>query len=171
MSIKARLKLLQKLAQEQPVQQKPTSSAPLNVPEVLFATLSYGYNPATVELIKEIADILNSAAHYASFGKDSFQSFMGNSFSMDGNTAFSQDQKNIRDLSKQLYSTFLNSKNAFKNKVDPNTIDTWCANFINNQGFRGLSQINPSSELATKVNSLNTRLTDLINQIKLQNPK
>lgn len=173
MNKKLRTRILEKLAQTQPEQPaQPVVSSPPAVPGVLYANLNQGYNPATAQLLMKIGDQLNTAVHYASQGKDNFQSFLNNNFQIDANKLFSVDQGHLRGLSKMFFTNFLNSRNAFTQKVDPRTLSIWCDRFTNSNDFSSLSQINPTGQLATKVpQNIRTSLLDTINQIKAQNPQ
>lgn len=160
-------RILRKIAQEQSQEaEKPLGNAPA-VPEYLFSNLDKGYNAGTVALIKQLTNLLNTSLHYASAGKDNFQKIMNNSLDLSGAI---QNHKNIGLLSKQLFSTFLNNKNSFTQKVPANNIYQWCATLLNSNEYNSLTQTNPSGQLANKIQgNLKSLILDITNGIKQQN--
>lgn len=158
-------RILNKMAQTTPAP-KPISNPP-EVPSILFAQLNNGYAPNTVQTLAQIADELNTAAHYASQGQDNFQKFVNNSFSFDPSKAFSVDQKHINLLSKQFYTTFLNGRNAFSNKVPAQQIHAWANAMQTSPDFSAISQTNPKGQMPS---NLKTTITDLLTLLKQQNP-
>ena len=167
---KLRLRILTKLAQTTQTTETPKVLPPTpSIPGVLFANLNGGYNPATVQLLMQVAGVLNNAVHYASNGEDNFQEFVNSNFTA-STPAQSVDQKNIRQLSKKLYDNLLNGKNPFKAKVAPQVISTQANDFLSMQEFSNLSQVNPTGQLSHKVPNIKSSLQDLMNQIKAQNP-
>ncbi len=158
-------RIIRKIAQEQP-EQKPLGNPP-SVPEYLFSNLDQGYNPGTVAAIKQLTNILNTALHYASAGKDSFQEILNNNLDLSGAV---QNHKNVGLLGKMIFSTFLNNKNSFAQKVTPNVINQWCVGLINSNEYSSLTQTNPTGQLANKIQgNLKTLILDIINAIKQQN--
>lgn len=170
MNQKLRYRLFQKLAQTQTAETNRVLPTPPTVPQILFSHLNEGFSSATVPLITQVSDILNDGVYYASDGYDSFQKFVNNNFSFDQNTTGAPEQSKLRSLSKRFYLTFLNGRNAFRAKVAPQTIATWCDDFTSSSEFTSLGQTNPTGQLAQKVPNLKTSIQDLMNQIKAQNP-
>lgn len=169
MNKKLRLRILTKMAQAQPTAPAKVIPPPPAVPSVLFSHLNEGFSAATVPLLVQVADVLNTAVHYASDGYDNFQKFINTSFSF-SNSATSPEQRDLRGLCKELYKNLLNSGNAFKEKAPPQQIHNAVASFLNSGEFSNLSQVSPTGQLAIKVPNLKGSLQDSMNQIKSQNP-
>lgn len=173
MNKKLRQRILTKLAQTTPTttEEKPVLAPPPAVPTILFSHLGEGYTAGTVAFLAQLVSLLNTAAHFASQGKDNFQKFVNSGFNFDGSNSFSPDQKHINLLSKTLYNTFLNRSNPFAQKVAPKQIHAWADAMMSSDDFNSLSQVNPSSQLATKLpGNLKTTIQNVLNQIKAQNP-
>lgn len=166
-----RFRFLNKLAQTTPA--APTVapvvlSPPTNVPNDLFSHLATGYNGGTVALLTGLTNQLNVALHYASQGQDNFQDIINNNMDLSG---AAPDQKNVGMISQKLYNTFLNRKNPFNKKISPQDIHTWADTIINSPETNNLTQIKPTSTLATKLQgNLKTTIVNYLNQIKQQNP-
>jgi hypothetical protein len=168
---KLRLRILTKLAQTQPAQPTETPAILGPVPAVpgdLLTNLYKGYNTNTVPLLTNLTNQLNAAMHYASKGQDNFTKIIGNNMDLSGATP---DQKNVGSVAKRVYTTFLNSKNPFVEKIDAVTIHNWADALTSSPEYNALSQINPTSLLATKLQgNLKTEILNLMTQIKQQNP-
>jgi hypothetical protein len=161
--MKLRQRILTKLAQT-PVVLNP----PPTIPSDLFSHLAEGYNSGTVSLLQGLVNQLGIALHYASQGKDNFQKIINNNMDLSG--AF-PDQKNIGTICQKIFNSFLNRKAAFKTKVSATNIHTWSDYILNSQEYSNLSQINPTSLLAIKLQeNLKTLILNYLNQIKQQNP-
>lgn len=158
---KFRYRILSKLAQA-------TSVLPpeKDVPPSLYANLNTGYNSITVPSLIELTDTLNTAMHYASQGKDNFDKIIGNNLEI-SNTP---DRKNISAIAKKIFTTFLNSKNAFQNKISATDINNWADAIISLPEYNALSQVNPKSALALKIPNLKSEIQKIITKIKTQNP-
>lgn len=169
---KFRLRMLTKLAQTQAPQPEtttPTLAAPPAVPTDLFSHLAEGYNANTIPLLVALTEQLNTALHYASNGKSNFQKIIGNNLDLSG---AAPDEKNVGAVSKKLFDTFLNKKNSFNGKrILPNDIHNWADALTSSSEYSNLSQIKPTSTLATKLQgNLKTEIQNYMNQIKQINP-
>lgn len=168
---KLRLRILTKLAQTQPAQptETPAILGPVpSVPGDLLSNLYKGYNTNTIPLLTDLVNQLNIAMHYASQGKDNFTKIVGNNLDSSGSNP---DQKNVGMVSKEIFDTFLNKKNPFDEKIDAATIHNWAGALTSSSEYNNLSQIKPTSLLATKLQgNLKTEIQNLMNQIKQQNP-
>jgi hypothetical protein len=169
---KLRQRILKKVAQDQGAQPTATPAVippPPPAPSILFSHLSEGYNGGTVSLIISLTQQLNKALHYASNGKANFQKIIDGNLDLSG---ADPDEKNVGTLCKKWYVTFLNSRNTFAGqKVPGKTIATWVNDIITSPEYGNLSQVNPTSALATKLpGNLKTIIQDSTNQIKGQNP-
>lgn len=172
MANKLRLRILTRLAQTQPNQPettKPTLAPPPAVGADLFSNLPEGYNAGTVTILTDLMDTLNIALHYSSAGKDNFNKISGNNLDMSGVTP---DEKNIAMIAERIYNTFLNQKNPFAGKkVTTTNINNWANALLTSPEYAGLAQINPTSELATKLGgNLRDLILNYMNQIKQNNP-
>lgn len=173
MNKKFRQRILTKLAQTQTPQSDTTPvqsvAAPASPPGDLFAHLAEGYNGATIPLLTGLTGQLNTALHYATNGKYNFQSIINNNMDLSGVTS---DAKNIGGLSQRFYNTFLNRKNSFNGKkVLAATINNWVGDVTNSGEYNNLTQINPTSQLATKLGSnLKSEILNYMNAIKQANP-
>lgn len=175
MNKKLRIRILEKLAQTTPTQPAQPSTAPATIPPppalpgVLSVHLPEGYNSSTIPLLIGLAQKLGDALHYASNGKDNFQKIIDNNLDLSGAIP---DEKNVGGLAKRVYNTFFNARNPFtRGKVPANNIHNWADTIISSPEYNNLSQINPTSTLAIKLQgNLKSLLLDYINQIKQQNP-
>jgi len=168
---KLRQRILEKIAQDQATQTETIPAVippPPAVPSILFSHLAEGYNGGTVAMLVGLTQQLNNALHYASNGKANFQKIIDGNLDL---SAAGPDEKNVGALSKKWYSTFLNNRNPFEGKVPGKTIAVWANAMVNGPEYGGLSQVNPTGTLATKLQgNLKTIILDYINQIKQQNP-
>ena len=169
---KLRQRILTKLAQAQPTQPETTTQsipAPTPPPTDLFSHLNEGFNGATVAILSALTGRLNTALHYASQGKDNFQDIVNNNMDLSG---AAPDHRNVGGICQRLYNTFLNRKNSFNSKkVDPKTIVTWADGITNSSEYNNLSQVNPTGQLATKLQgNLKSEILNFMNGIKNVNP-
>jgi hypothetical protein len=168
---KLRLRILKKLSQTQIDQ--PTATPPVlgpvpSIPGDLLSNLYKGYNPNTVKLLTDLVNKLNTAMHYASNGEDNFNKIVGNNLDLSGAIP---DQRNVGTISQKVFNTFLNKKNVFDEKVNSITINNWADAITSSSEFNNLSQVKPTSLLATKLQgNLKTEIQSLMTQIKQQNP-
>lgn len=165
---KLRHRILTKLAQT-PAAPTPTKTlGPVPpIPGVLLTQLPNGYGAGTIPFIVQVVNELNTALHYASEGADNFQKIMDNATANLSNP----DWKHIHNVAKQFYTTFLNSKNPFAKPVPTSTIHQWADAIISNSDFTSFSHINPTSQLATKLQgNLKTDIERFLDSIKKQNP-
>lgn len=161
-------RILRKIAQAQPQAETKILPPPPAVPGVILSQLPSGYNNNTVTIITSLTKKLNDALHYASQGQGSFQDIMDNNLDLSGADI---NFKNIGVLSKMFYNTFLNSRNTFTKKVEPDTIHKWVDNIISNPSYNSLTQIPASSTLSTKIGgNLRDIIFDNLTSIKNQNP-
>jgi hypothetical protein len=132
-----------------------------------------GYNADTVPLITTLMNVLNGSLHYASGGKGNFQKIKNNAF--DPNDA-DDISKNIGNVAKQVYTTFCNNGNAHTNMYDPQQIGVWCDTVLGSTAYNDLATVQPSSPLATKLQSvtgggsLKDAIRKQLEQIKTKNP-
>jgi hypothetical protein len=176
MNHKLRLRILTKLAQAQTAQPSTTTppvGAPPGLPSELTATLNVGYNADTVPIITRLMNVLNQTLHYASNGKGNLQKIKNNSY--DANDS-SEPAKSLGNVTKQIYSTFLNNGNSHSAAYDAQKINSWADTVLGSSAYNGLQQINPSSPLASKIQnaagtaSLKDAIRTLLDQIKIKNP-
>lgn len=171
MNKKLRQRVLTKLAQTQPTQPETTTQsipAPAPPPTDLFAHLNEGFNGATVPILSALTGRLNTALHYASNGKDSFQDIVNNNMDLSGATP---DHRNVGSICQRVYNTFLNRKGSFSQKVNPKTIAGWADGITNSAEYNNLSQVNPTGQLAIKLQgNLKSEILNFMNGIKQVNP-
>jgi len=165
-----RRKILNKLAQaqtEQTTEVAPALAPPPSVPGDIFSNLNAGYNGGTAALLIGLTNYLNSALHYASYGKDNIQKISNNNMDLSGATA---DHKNIGVIAKKVFDTFLNKKNPFSKKVAGQVVKQWSNAIITMPEYNNLSQMKPTGMIATKIQgNLKTIILDYMNGIKAQN--
>lgn len=155
MDQKLRLRILRKLAQTTtqttaPSTTSPPVGSPPAIPTELMATLTVGYNPDTVTVLKRLLDMLNKSLHYASNGEGNYAKIKTNNY--DPNDAH-EPAKNIGLVAEQLYTTFFNNGNAHTGQYEANQITTWCDTVLGSTAYNDLATIKPNSALAPKLQS------------------
>ena len=177
MDQKLRIRILKKLAQTTQTNPPSTTAPPVGsppaLPAELTATLNVGYNADTVPLITTLANVLNGSLHYASGGKGNYQKIKNNNF--DPNDA-DDISKNLGNVAKQVYSTFLNNGNAHVGQYDPQKITSWVDTVLGSSGFNDLATLKATSPVTTKIQtvagggSLKDAIRKQLEQIKIKNP-
>jgi hypothetical protein len=173
--LKARLKLLTRIAQQgvqpatpaaTPVLPPPPGFSPMDV----WGWLGRAYNSSSINTINSLFSILNTSLHYASNGQVNMQVLRDNGFNIDPSGMSSMDAKNLLNLSILAYKTILNSGNAMPT-VSPDKIQIWCKQISNSQALMNLSQVNPTGQLAQKVpGNIKDNILNLLRYLEAANP-
>ena len=106
------------------------------------------YNSASVGFIDELVKLFNLALHYSSQGQHNWQTLRNNGFNVDPSGEKSVDAKNLLNLSKLIYSSYLNSGNQFPAKVTGSQVATWNNDVLKAQSYLNLSQLSSTGEVA-----------------------
>lgn len=187
--LKLRIKMLSKLAQavpgspaspasptsptapNAPTTPESTQAATIPPPPVFQASGAWGwmgnvYNSNSVGLIDSLADLLNKSLHYASNGKFNWEK-LRNNFNVDASAAGGEDAKNLLNLSKLVHKSYLNSGNAFPQKVTGNQIAVWNAEL---QGVLNSIQLNPTGPVAQKMGNPKDSILNILRDLARYNP-
>ena len=146
------------------------ASPPAFIASDIYTNIRTGFNSASLPIINNFISLLNTAVHYASAGKQNFQVFRNESFNFDVSGAPSVDQKNLMILSKMVFSSLLNSGNTYARPLTGEQIEDIVNRILSSGAYQNLSQVNPTSQLATKVGNLKTSIATVLNQLKATNP-
>lgn len=192
--LKLRLKMLNKLAQAVPgapgspaspaspasptATTTPTSTTAAVVPPppAFTASGAWGwmgnvYNSASVGFLNALVGILNTALHYSSQGKHNWQTLRNNSFNVDPSGEKSVDTKNMLNLSKLVYQSYLNGGNQFPAQVTGAQIATWNNAVLQAQPYLNLSQLNPTGAVQQKIpGNLKDNIANILRQLAQYNP-
>lgn len=192
--LKLRLKYLAKLAQAvpgapaspasptsptaQPATTTPTSTtqAVIPPPPAFTASGAWGwmgnvYNSASIGFIDSLVKLLNTALHYSSEGKHNWQTLRNNSFNVDPSGAHSVDTKNLLNLSKLIYQSYLNAGNQFPQKVTGNQIAAWNGAVLQAQSYLNLGQLSPTGAVAQKMpGNIKDNISNTLRQLAQYNP-
>lgn len=157
-----------------PTEPSSTTAATIPPPPSFQASGAWGwmgnvYNSASVGFIDSLADLLNKALHYASQGKFNWQ-ILRNNFNVDASAAGGVDAKNLLNLSKLVYETFLNGGNAFPQKVTGAQIAAWNTAVSQSQSFLNLSQLNPTGPVAQKMGNPKDTILNILRELGRYNP-
>lgn len=137
----------------------------------IYPGIRYGFNPQSVQIINRLVSLLNNSVHYASSGAVNFQVFRNDNFNFDASQAPSVDQRNLMNLSKRVYHTFLNNGNPFSQQLTPAQVTDMADKVLTAPEYNNLSQLNPTGALATKIQgNLKTLIYDTLTYLKLANP-
>lgn len=179
MNRKLRIKILEKMAQANPAPAptgQPAQSPTLPPPPAFQASAIYpgirsGFNVASVPIIDNLINLLNTAVHYASGGKVNFQVFRNENFNFDASQSPSVDQKNLMNLSKKVYTTLLNNGNGFSQPLTGQQIADMTDRLLASQEYNNLSKVNPTGPLALKIpGNLKTNIYNNLTYLRLANP-
>lgn len=183
MNTKARLKILNKIAQQ--VQTNtPPSTPDTSVPATpgitpppnfvasdVWGWLNNSYNSYSVSLINNLSNILNISLHYASNGKYNFQILRNNGFQIDPSAATTVDSKNLLNLSILVFKTLLNNGNQFPQKVSGDQISRWVQTISTSQALLNLSQLSPVGTIAQKIpGNFKDNILNLLRTLQMYNP-
>lgn len=192
--LKLRLKYLAKLAQAvpgapaspasptsptaQPATTTPTSTtqAVIPPPPAFTASGAWGwmgnvYNSASVGFLNSLVSTLNTALHYASQGQHNWQTLRNNSFNVDPSGEKSVDAKNLLNLSRLIYLSYLNGGNQFPQKVTGNQVATWNNAVMQAQSYLNLSQLSPTGAVAQKMpGNIKDNISNTLRQLAQYNP-
>jgi len=136
----------------------------------MYPTVRKGYNPNSVQILDNFISLLNKAIHYTTSGKINFQTFKNNNFNFDASTSPSPDQKNIMNFSKKVYQNLLNN-GMFAKALTAQEINVKIDFLLKQPEYQGLSQVQPSSQLALKIGgNLKTLIFDQLTYLKNANP-
>ncbi|MGI0058914.1 MAG: hypothetical protein ACREBJ_04025 [Nitrosotalea sp.] len=102
-------------------------------------------------VINNLVAILNLALHYATNGQENWQTLRNNSFNVNPSSFTNVDAKNLFNLSKMIYGTYLNHGNRPPTKVSGSQIETWNNSLSQSKAFLNLSQLNPTGTIAQKM--------------------
>jgi hypothetical protein len=192
--LKLRLKILNKLAQavpgspaspasptsptspNAPTTPSSTQAAIIPPPPAFTASGAWGwmgnvYNSASVGFIDELVKLFNLALHYSSQGQHNWQTLRNNGFNVDPSGEKSVDAKNLLNLSKLIYSSYLNSGNQFPAKVTGSQVATWNNDVLKAQSYLNLSQLSSTGEVARKIpGNLKDNIANILRQLAQYNP-
>ena len=188
-SLKRRLKILAKIAQQATTSQpssgtattnptQPTSPPPqFNPVSGPWSWLTQAYNQPTVGYLSHLLGILNVALHYSTNGAHNLQKDQNDLGDIDPSGAFSVDGKNLILLAKLFYHTFLNNGKAFTQQPTGNQIAQWVNTISTSQPLINLSQLSQTGTLAQQLNaqykldgSLRQNLLNYLSYISKYNP-
>lgn len=128
------------------------------------------YNSYSMATINSLVGLLNTALHYASNGEHNWQTLRNNSFNVDPSGETSVDAKNLLNLSKMVYQTYLNSGND-PQKISGNQIAAWNTQLSQSQPFLNLSQLNPTGTLKQKMpGNLKDNILNMLRELARYNP-
>jgi len=174
MSIKERLKILTKIAQQATTPTAPTTTMvppPGFQASSIFGWLGSVYNTQTVSSLNNLCSTLNIALHYVSNGQFNWQVLRGNGFQVDPSGAPNVDAKNLINLSMLTYQTLLNAGNKPPQQVSPSQIATWVGMLSNSQALMNLSQVNPTGVIAQKIpGNLKDTILTYLKYLTMYNP-
>lgn len=129
------------------------------------------YNSASIGFINGLVSILNTALHYSSQGKHNWQTLRNNSFNIDPSGEKSVDTKNLLNLSKLVYQSYLNGGNQFPARVTGAQIATWNNAVLQSQSYLNLSQLNPTGAVQQKMpGNLKDNIANILRQLAQYNP-
>lgn len=195
--LKFRLKILNKLAQAVPgapgapaspaspasptspastTNPTSTTAAVIPPPPAFTASGAWGwmgnvYNSASVGFINSLVSTLNTALHYASQGQHNWQTLKNNSFNVDSSGEKSVDSKNLLNLSRLIYTSYLNGGNQFPQKVTGDQVATWNNAVMQAQSYLNLSQLSPTGAIAQKMpGNLKDNIANTLRQLAQYNP-
>jgi hypothetical protein len=165
MSLKSRMKILEKIAQQTgtPAVSQPstpaTSPPAINIPAAPsfnpisgpWAWLTNAYNPASVGYLSYILHMIHVALHYASSGKFNLLKNQNNIASIDPSGAGSTDAKNLVLLIQTIYRTFLNNGQPFANPPVGTQVANWARGVSESPALLNLSQLNPTGPASQKL--------------------
>lgn len=172
----ARTRLLKRIAQAQGAAPPVANTAAPAPPPPFQASSAYpgirnGFNSASIALIDQLCNILNTALQYASNGKANFQIFRNNNFNFDTSGAADADQKNLMIFSQLLYRTLLNSGNPFPQLLNGAQIQNMVQRLSNLPALASLSQTNPTGIIAQKIpGNLKTNILTQLQYLTAANP-
>jgi hypothetical protein len=196
--LKLRLKMLNKIAQAvpgapaspaspaspsalpaQPATTTPSSTTAATIPPPpnFKASAAWGwlggsglYNPTSVGFLDGLVSLLNTALHYASEGAFNWEK-LRNNFNVDPSGLHSVDAKNLFNLSKLVYQSYLNSGTQFPAKVTGTQIAAWNNAVMQAQSYLNLSQLNPTGVVAQKMpGNLKDNIASILRQLTQYNP-
>lgn len=175
MNRKLRLKFLTRLAQTTPAPATPAKPVipppPPFQASAMYPAIRKGFNVASVQIIDQLSNLLNTALHYITSGAINFQMLKNNNFIIDASQSPSVDQKNLVNLSQKVYRLLLNSGQDVKSGMTNTQIHNIVDMFRNAPEFNSLSQINPTGFLATKIpGNLKTDINNILLALKNANP-
>jgi len=195
--LKLRLKILNKLAQAVPgapgapaspaypaspasptttTTPASTTAAVIPPPPAFTASGAWGwmgnvYNSASVGFINGLVSILSTALHYSSQGQHNWQTLRNNGFNVDPSGEKSVDTKNLLNLSKLVYNTYLNGGNQPPAKITGNQIATWNSSVMQSQPYLNLSQLSPTGTVQQKMpGNLKDNIANILRQLAQYNP-
>lgn len=150
---------------------KATIPPPDFIASAIYPGLNIGFSSASIPIINAFIKLLNTSVHYASAGAVNFQTFRNNNFTFDASQAPSVDQRNLMNLSKLVYTTLLNYGQPYKQALTGQQISSMVDRILASNFYQGLSQLNPTGTLATKIpGNIKTTINDYLIQLKSINP-
>jgi len=187
--LKLRMKMLSKLAQavpgapaspasptaptspNAPTTPASTQAATIPPPPAFQASAVWGwmgnvYNSNSVGTIDGLAGLLNKALHFASQGKFNWEK-LRNNFNVDASAAGGTDAMYLLNLSKLVHKNYLNSGNAFPQKVTGNQIAVWNTEL---QNALNTIQLNPTGPVAQKLGDLKNIIPNILRELARYNP-
>lgn len=177
-SSKARLKILNKIAQATPPANLPTSSVANTKPvagsppsfkaDDWYPSLRIGFQNKNVPWINGLANLLNTSLYYSSDGKTHLNWMRSVNFNFGTDQVPSVDLKNLMLFSKMVYQQlFTNLGQAYTQQLTPEQIAEKIQYLRTSQPFNNLSQVSPTGQLSTKIGgNLKTLIYNYLLQIK-----
>jgi len=90
---------------------------------------------------------------------------------VDPSGEISVDTKNLLNLSKIVYQTYLNSGNAPQDRITGNQIAAWNTALSQSQSFLNLSQLNPTGPVRQKIpGNLKDNILNMLRDLARYNP-
>lgn len=174
---KARIKILKRIAQTALPTNLPTDATANNPvtgsPPSFNATdyypsITIGFTSKNVPWINGLVNLLNTSLFYASAGKVHIPWMRSVNFNFGTDQAPSVDLRNIMNFTKLVYNQiFTNLGQAYQQPLNPQQIAEKKRILLSSQAFNNLSQVNPSSQLSTKIGgNLKTLINNYLLQIK-----
>jgi hypothetical protein len=133
-----------------------------------YPSLKNAFQSSAITRINELSEYLNKVLFYSSTGSYDMNKLFQKSFNYSASDIppYSKDLKYILLFCKDIYNIIYNSGLAYNNKfLDKETYLDKFNSLLKNQHLNNLSQVNPASELASKVSG-NTK-ADIKNYLQL----
>jgi hypothetical protein len=184
-SIRARLKMLKRIAQTTdattsttspdtttpvPATSNNTAVPPDPSPPAssLYPIIRTGWDPARVVIVDQLCKILSSAANVATNGTYNLQNLRNENFQFDASSFGSPDQKNLMLFFQKVYKTLLNNGQSFTAPLNANQVKQMVPYLLQSPELANLSTVNPTGQIAQKAPAGNFKdnIRDLVARLQ-----
>lgn len=184
LSIKDRLRMLSKIAQQTPAPSTtnappPTTAQTISAPPAFnadsgpWAWIRQRYNSQSADIICYLLSLIHIAMHYATNGQFNLLKDQNSIGTLDHSAVAAVDGKNLISLAKLFYRTILNNGMVFDQAPTAQQIQQWADIILQSQPLLNLSQLNPTGAAAQKLgigSSLRQTLITNLGYLKARNP-